>query len=152
MKVVKRDPGKWGRQDVSRYPDEALLAPRKVVAREQVDRPRAERERDRLNDDERLRPRDDRIERNDQKERWGEVIEKERVRIAPFETQRRFDEAAVHRIPEHLVEHAEIERGRVERPMPNERERAEDERVEHDDPECDPLFVPVERGPDSGAA
>ena len=73
------------------------------------------------------------------------MVEKEGMRVAALEAERRFHEAAVDGVPQHLVEHAELERGRVERPMPDERERAEKHDVDKDHREREAPFVPFEQ-------
>ena len=128
MEVVEGDPRERRGENVNRDPNEPLPAPRKKPPGQEVDRPRTKGEGGGLKDDQRLRWRDDGLERDDEKKGRREVVEEEGVRIAALQTQRRLHEAAVNGIPEHLVEHAEIERRRVERPVPDERERAE-----HDD-------------------
>src|SRR5439155_8402788 len=123
VEVVERDPRERRGKDVDGDPDEPLLAPRKVAAREEVVGQRAERQGDSLKDDERFGMREERIERDDEEKSRREVIEEEGVRIAPLEAEGRLHETAVDGIPQHLVEHPEIECRRVKCPMPDKRER-----------------------------
>src|ERR1700716_1383075 len=73
------------------------------------------------------------------------------MRIAPLEAKRRFHEAAMDGVPEHLVEYAEIECRRVESPVPDERQRTKYGDVHEDHRERDPSLVSLEPRPEIGA-
>lgn len=73
------------------------------------------------------------------------MIEKEGMRVASLQAEGRLHEAAMDRVPEHLIEHAKVQRGRVEGPVADERERAEKGRVEKDHREREAPFVPLEQ-------
>ena len=70
VEVVQSDERERRAQEVRGDPNETLLAARKEAAREEIDRPHAERERDRLHNDERLGMREEDIRRDEQQQRW----------------------------------------------------------------------------------
>src|SRR5205809_426268 len=73
VEVVENDERQRRAEQVRRDPHETLRAGRKGPAREKVDWPRAERERERLRDDQRLGVREERVRRHEQQQRRREV-------------------------------------------------------------------------------
>ena len=108
MEIEEIDEGDRQEEEVDRRPYESDEARLELESRQQVERPNAKRQEQRLDDDERLGTGDQGISRQQQQKDGREMVRQVRVRLRLDQAHRGFEEAALGRVPEDLVEDPEV--------------------------------------------
>ena len=108
MEIEQVDEGDGQEQEVHQNPGKPLKAGLELEPRQQVERPDAEREEERLDDQQRFRTWDEQVGRHQQQVDRRKVIRQVGVRLRLHQAHRRLQEPALRRIPEDLVEDSQV--------------------------------------------
>src|SRR5207248_4435255 len=115
--------GQRNEQEIGEREDEAVSRT-ELQLRQQVDGPGSDGKCSRLDYEQRLWMRVGDVERHQQQEDRREVVSEIGVRLGQRLAHRRFEESALRRVPENLVEEPEIEAKGVVGPVSEDCQRA----------------------------